>query len=72
MQFISSVQTELALLARADDPLHTGPIANLPQVLDVRVYGNDFACTFMPGDTISGIHHLHTKRSPLIVKKRLV
>jgi hypothetical protein len=72
MQLISPVQTEFALLARADDPLHTGPITKLPQVLYVWVDGNNFACTLMPGDTMSGIHHLHTKRSPLIVKKGLV
>jgi hypothetical protein len=72
MQLISSVQTELALLARADDPLHTSPITKLPQMLYVWMHGNDFACTLMPSDTMSGIHHLHTERSPLIVQKGLV
>lgn len=72
MQLISSVQTEFTLLARADNPLHTSPITKLPQVLHVRVYGNDFACTLVSGDTMSGIHHLHSERSPFIVQEGLV
>ena len=72
MQLVSSIQAELALLARADDPLHTGPITKLPQVLYVWVNGDDFACALMSSDTMSGIHHLHTERSPLIVYERLV
>lgn len=72
MQLVSSIKTELALLARADDPLHTGPITKLPQMLHVWVNGDDFACSLMPGDTMSGIHHLYTERSPLIVYEGLV
>lgn len=72
MQLISSIQAEFALLARADDPLHTCSITKLPQVLYIWVYGNDFACTLMPSDTMSGIHHLHTKRSPFIMQERFV
>lgn len=72
MQLVCSIQTEFALLARANDPLHTSPITKLPQVLYVWVYGNDFACTFMSGDTMSGVHHLHAKRSPFIMQEGLV
>ena len=72
MQLVGSIQTEFALLARADDPLHTSPITKLPQVLHVWVNGNDFTCTFMPSDTMSGIHHLHAKRSPFIMQEGLV
>ena len=72
MQLVGSVQTEFALLARADDPLHTGPITKLPQVLHVWVYCNDFACTLMSSDTMSGIHHLHAERRPFIMQEGLV
>ena len=72
MQLVSPVQTELALLARADDPLHTGPITKLPQVLYVWVDGDDFACTLVPGDAMSGILHLHAERSPFVVQEGLV
>ena len=72
MQLVRSVQTEFTLLARADDPLHTSPITKLPQVLHVWMYGNDFACTLVPGDTMGGVHHLHAKRSPFIVQEGLV
>jgi hypothetical protein len=72
MQLVSSIQTEFALLARADDPLHTRPITKLPQVLYVWMYGDDFACTLVPSDTMSGVHHLYTERSPLIVYEGFV
>jgi hypothetical protein len=72
MQLVSSIQAELALLARADDPLHTRPIAKLPQVLYVWVNSDDFACALVSSDAMSGIHHLHTERSPLIVYEGLV
>ena len=72
MQLVSSIQAELALLARADDPLHTSPITKLPQVLHVWVYGNDFACTLVSSDTMGGVHHLHAKRSPFIMYEGLV
>jgi len=67
MQLVGPVQTKFALLAGADDPLHARPITKLPQVLYVWVHGDDFACTLMPSDTMSGVHHLRTKRCPLIV-----
>ena len=72
MQFVSPIQTEFALLARADDPLHARPIAELPQMLYVRVDGDDFACALVPGDTVSGILHFHAKRSPFIVQEGFV
>jgi len=67
MQLVGPVQTEFALLARADDPLDASPITNLPQVLYVRVHGNDFTCTLVPSDALSGVHHLHAECSPLIM-----
>lgn len=72
MQLVGSIQTKFALLARADDPLHTSPITKLPQVLHVWVNGNDFACTLVSSDAMRGVHHLHAKRSPFIVQERLV
>jgi hypothetical protein len=72
MQLVGSVQTEFTLLARADDPLYTGPVAKLPQVLHVWVYGDDFACTLVSGDTVSGVHHLHSEGSPFIVYEGFV
>jgi hypothetical protein len=67
MQLVCPIQTKLALLARANDPLDASPITYLPQVLHIRVHSNHFACTLMPGNAFSGIHHLHAERSPLIV-----
>ena len=72
MQLVSPVQTELALLARADDPLHSRPIPKLPQVLHVWVDSDDFACALVPCDAMSGILHFHTERSPFIVQERFI
>ena len=72
MQLVRPVQTELALLARADDPLHARPIAKLPRVLHVWMDGDDFACALVPGDTVSGILHFHAEGSPFIVQEGFV
>jgi len=72
MQLVSSIQTEFALLARADDPLHARPIAELPQVLHVWVDGDDFARALVASDTVSGVLHLRAEGSPLIVQEGFV
>jgi hypothetical protein len=72
MQLVRSIETELAFLARAHDPLDASSVTELPQILYIRVHGYDLACTFMPSDAVGGIGHLHTKSSPLIVYERFV
>lgn len=72
MQLIGAVETELALLARADDPLDTSSVTKLPQVLYIWVNSNDLACTLVTSNAVRGIHHLHTEGSPFIMEEGLV
>jgi hypothetical protein len=72
MQLVGSIETELTFLARAHDPLDTSPVTKLPQILYVRVHGNNLARTFMSSNAVGGISHLHTKSSPLIVYEGFV
>jgi hypothetical protein len=72
VQLVRPVETELAFLARAHNPLDTSSVTNLPQILYVRVHGNNLARTFMSSNAVGGISHLYTKSSPLIVYKRFV
>jgi hypothetical protein len=72
MQLVRTIETELAFLARAHDPLDTSSVTKLPQILYIRVHGDNLTCTFMSSNAVSGISHLHTESSPLIVYKGLV
>jgi hypothetical protein len=67
VQLVRSVETELAFLARAHNPLDTSSVTKLPQILHIRVHGDNFARAFMSSNAVGGISHLHTKSSPLIV-----
>jgi hypothetical protein len=72
VQLVRSIETELAFLARTHDPLNTSSVTNLPQILYVRVHGDNFARAFVSSDAVGGISHLHTKSSPLIVYEGFV
>jgi hypothetical protein len=72
MQLVRTVETELAFLARAHDPLDTSSVTKLPQILYIRVYGDNLARTFVSSNAVGSIGHLYTKSCPFIVDKGLV
>jgi hypothetical protein len=72
VQLVGPVEAEFALLAYTHHPLDTSPVSDLPLTLYVRVYSNDLAGAFMPGNAVSGIGHLHAESSPFIVDETFV
>jgi hypothetical protein len=66
---ICAIRAKLAFPAHARDPLDTGAVPDLPEIVHVGAYGDDDTRAFVPGDAAGDVGHLE---GPFVVEERLV